>query len=246
MNKLYRDLIIIRAEAAVAAAQAAASIDHPGLKGELCEIVMRDLLRPLLPADIALGTGLIIAANNDQSREQDVVLIDRSIVPPVVFEGATGIYPIESVLFAIEVKKKLDAGEMDKSIKNAIRLSQLRLLPGKHDDNDVPIDTYRWPPVSAILAFGSDLTLNGTPELERFLERLNAIPGYTADDPPIQVICVVGRGCWFWKKSEWICWPSGHRLQEVISFIATIMNTYKRIRETRGAPRLGEYLLERT
>jgi hypothetical protein len=189
---------------------------------------------------------LIISANNDQSPQQDVVLIDKSIVPPVVFEGVTGIFPIESVLFAIEVKKTLDAPELTTSIEKAIKLSQLRLLSGKHEDNDVPIVTYPWPPVSAILAFVSDLNLNGKTELERFITRLSLIQGYSADEPPIQVICVVGRGCWYWKRTEWKCWPKNYPLQEVMSFLATIMNSYKKIRETRWAPRLGEYLLDRT
>src|SRR5262245_11761145 len=123
MNKLYRDLILVHAEAAVSGARTAASINHPVLKGELCEIVMRDLLRPLLPADIALGTGVIVTANNIQSPQQDVLLIDRSIVPPVVFEGATGIFPIESVLLAIEIKKKLTARELRTSITNASKLA---------------------------------------------------------------------------------------------------------------------------
>jgi hypothetical protein len=243
MNKLYKDLILVHTEAAVAGARAASGIEHPVLKGELCEIVMRDLLRPLLPADIALGTGVVITSDNKQSSQQDIVLIDRSIVPPILLEGTTGIFPIESVLFAIEVKKRLDADGLAKSIENARELCSFYILPGEHDDNDIPNGKDPAEPISALLAFDSDLKQSGKSELVRFKQ---SWPHLTAE-PPIKVICVVGRGCWYWKKTEWEwkLWPLRYQYNEVISFLATIMNSYKNIRKTRGEPRLGEYLLER-
>jgi hypothetical protein len=42
----------------------------------------------------------------------------------------------------------------------------------------------------------------------------------------------------------WLHWPSNPKLQEVIAFVATIMNGYKKIRLSRGSPRLGNYLLD--
>jgi hypothetical protein len=240
VNKLYRDLTLVRVEAAVAGARAAAGINHPVLKGQLCEIVMRDLLRPLLPADIAVGTGVVVTADDIQSRQQDVLLIDKSIVPPIVFEGATGIFPVESVLFAIEVKKTLNARELASSIESANELSLFTCLPGLVDADDKPTTTELLNPISAILAFESDLTKSGKTELERFKESWD----HPTADPPIKVICVVDRGCWYWKRPRWELWPRTYRYHEVISFIASIMNTYRLVRESRGEPRLGNYLLE--
>jgi len=91
MNVVYRDLILARAQAAIGAAKAATGVGHSGLKGQLREIVIRDLLRPLFPSDIGLGTGEIITADNQRSRQQDIVVFDKSIVPPVLLEGTTGV-----------------------------------------------------------------------------------------------------------------------------------------------------------
>lgn len=61
MNEVYRNLTLVRAQATVAAARAFSGVDHRGLEGHLREIVMRDLLRPLLPLNIGLGSGKIIS-----------------------------------------------------------------------------------------------------------------------------------------------------------------------------------------
>jgi hypothetical protein len=98
MNTAYRDLILARVQAAIGAARASTGITHSGLKGQLREIVIRDLLRPLLPADVGVGTGLIISSDNQESKEQDILLYDKRILPPVVFEEYRGMFPIESVL----------------------------------------------------------------------------------------------------------------------------------------------------
>ena len=84
MNTVYRDLILARVQAAVGAAKAVTNITHKGLKGQLREIVIRDLFSPLLPSDVGIGTGEIISANNRQSGQQDVVIFDKSILPPIL------------------------------------------------------------------------------------------------------------------------------------------------------------------
>jgi len=114
MNTAYRDLALVRINAAVAAAQAAAKMSHQGLKGQLREIFVRELLRPLLPVYIGLGTGQIITARNKYSPQQDVVVYDTRLLPPFLADPSIGLFPIESVLYSIEVKSKLNATELRK------------------------------------------------------------------------------------------------------------------------------------
>src|ERR1017187_4156078 len=95
MNDLYRNLILARIRGAVTMAEAYAGIEHSLLKGELRETVIRELFRPLFPADIGVGTGVIVSAEeNEQSPQQDVVIYDRSILPPLLAEVATGLFPL--------------------------------------------------------------------------------------------------------------------------------------------------------
>jgi hypothetical protein len=162
---LYRDLIQTRVIGALAGAKALSGVVHSGLKGRLREIVIRDLLRPLLPVDIGLGTGVVIAADNRQSNEQDIVLFDRRILPPILLE-VDGVFPVESVLFSIEVKSVLNATELRKSHGNAVAIDQFPYLSGTHDigDNPQPQDCIHLIP--AVFAFDSDLDGSGKAEIE--------------------------------------------------------------------------------
>jgi hypothetical protein len=242
VNPVYRDLILARVQAAIDAARAVTGIGHRGLKGQLREIVIRDLVRPLFPSDIGLGTGEIVAAFDKRpSQQQDVVIFDRSIVPPLLLEGTTGIFPIESVLSTIEIKTKLTALELKSSIDSAKQLLSMEYLPGEYNALDEPIQlasTVRGL-IPAILAFDSDLSQSGKTELERFHEIL----GGSTHEPPIHMICVVGRGCWTWRLGEWKPWPRSYLLEEVVVFIAVLMNSYKAIALSRKAPRMGSYLI---
>jgi hypothetical protein len=93
MNTACRDLILVRITAAVAAAQAAARVTHQGLKGQLREIFVRELLRPLLPVYIGLGSGQIITADNRHSPQQDVVVYDTRLLPPFLADPTIGLFP---------------------------------------------------------------------------------------------------------------------------------------------------------
>jgi hypothetical protein len=104
MNQAFRELVSASAAATVAAARALASVSHSGLKGALRETLVRDFLLPLLPPQLAVGHGVVVTARNDQSTEQDVVVFNRSVVPPVLLDPQTGLFPLESVLYAVEVK----------------------------------------------------------------------------------------------------------------------------------------------
>jgi len=240
MESIYSTLTRSRIAAAVGAARALKGTEHKGLKGQLREIVIRDLLRPLFPADIGAGTGEVITADGHQSRQQDVVVFDRRILPPILFEQAYGFFPLESVLVCIEVKSNLTAGELRAAHRNALELESLctRGLAGSHDADDKPEATESRYLAPCLFAFGSDLTGRGKSEVERYDE----IRAATATDPALRAICVVGTGYWAWK-SGWgtfsdIDYPYG----EVLAFVSVILNSYKVISQSRGEPRLGYYL----
>ena len=238
MNVEYRELILNRSHAAVGAARAVMNIRHKGLKGQLREILIRDLFRPLLPADVELGTGEIISANNCQSRQQDIVIFDKRILPPILLEGTTGIFPIESVLYTVEVKSKLTAHELRTSHKNATELLDFDYLSGEYDERDNPIGHTVTKVISTIFAFDTDLASGIKSEVERY----NKIRG--AGLPAIRRICVVNRGCWHWHIDQWKVYPQTYPLAEVVGFVAGIMNTYRKVAATRKEPRLGHYLID--
>lgn len=124
MHPTYREFIAGRVHAAILTARASALVNHNGLKGTLREIVVKDLLRPILPADVCIGTGQIVSSHGETSTQVDIVLYDRGILPPVIFdsETETGLVPIESVAYAIEVKSTFTAWELRQAHESATHL----------------------------------------------------------------------------------------------------------------------------
>lgn len=241
MNDIYHRLTLSRVAAAVGAAIAVKSLEHPGVKGQLREIVIRDLLRPLLPADIGLGTGIVVTSTNQQSGQQDVVMFDRHILPPILWEGSSGIFPVESVLYSIEIKSTLTSTELRKAHENASQLETLEYRSGKYNEADAPLPHTFVKLIPCVFAFDSDLSPSGKHELDRYDE----IRG--ADELAIKVICVVGRGYWHWVPAaqEWgaFVMQDGYPLAEVVAFISGVLNTYRKVAASRFEPRLGHYLL---
>ena len=200
MNKVYRDIVLSRVQAAIGAARAVTGVGHKGLKGQLREILVKDLFPPLLPTDIGLGTREIVTEDDHHSDQQDIVMYDRRILPPVTLEQTTGIFPIESVLYAIEVKSILTAAELRSSHASATALSHLTYGPGKFDEDDQPICTEVAKLIYTVFAFGTDLRVHEKSDLDRYCEILSGEP------PAIKAICVVGSGYWYWspKKGGWL------------------------------------------
>ena len=75
---LLKKFLGARVIGAIHSARAASSLTHQGVKGTALEILVRDLFRPLLPADIGVGTGQILdCASGRLSAQVDVVLYDK-------------------------------------------------------------------------------------------------------------------------------------------------------------------------
>jgi hypothetical protein len=234
MHSIYRELVRTSVRHAVDRARACAGVDHPGLKGTLREILVRDLLRPLLPADLGIGTGQVISAIDQTSTQHDVIIYDRSILPPMIFEGGTGLFPIEAVAYTVEVKSALDAGELQSSHEAAVALAGFSYTSGERDINDEPLGHDFIKVISAIFAFQTDLTVKT--DLERYQELLGS------SSPALKSICVAGKGFWDHRAATgWTSFPCGD-LDEVVHFVAQVGNSFRRVLDSRGKPRIGYYL----
>jgi hypothetical protein len=110
-------------------AATAGQLDHRGLRGRAREIFVADLLTPLLYPTMGVCTGVVVDSEGNQSRQTDVIVFDRRIVPPLLLEASEGMIPAESVLFAIEVKSSLDRGEIRDVVEKGCALKDLVLDP---------------------------------------------------------------------------------------------------------------------
>lgn len=152
-NKLIRERLITEIQTAVQKAAEAAAINHKGTAGTVREVLMRDLLRPILSPEIDLGTGFITDVEGNQSPEMDVLLFVRRLLPPLLYDAARnhGAFPLESVLYSIEVKTTLTATEIKDSIRKARAVGELhydRRAPGGGLVQTVPV-------IPALFAFGT-------------------------------------------------------------------------------------------
>lgn len=236
MDTAYRDLYLVRVRSAIAAAQAARGIGHHGLRGQFREIFVRELLRPLIPVHIGLGTGEIATADGQHSRQQDVVMYDTRVLPPFLADPSVGLFPLESVLYTIEVKSVLMAGDLRQAHESAQQIDGFEYQTGFHSLDNEPVDLPVWKVIPTVFAFDSDLSVSGRSEVDRY-------PSFEGPEPPLKAICVVGRGYWYWHhfRQRWLEWPRTYELEEVVGYLSGVMNTYGRIALTRGFPALQRY-----
>jgi hypothetical protein len=207
-----------------------------GVKGTVLEILVRDLFRPLLPADIGVGTGQILdCAVGRLSPQVDVILYDKSILPPILFDQSNGVFPIEAVLYAIEVKTTLTHRDLETAHENAKALHSFSYIPGRIREGDPPL-----PPLqrvrSVLFALNSDLAEGGKTEAARYKEIYKQEPTY------ITGICVAGREYWYRQHTGWVRFNLPDDFSEVLAFIAGVMNTYRFVSQSRGYPPLGYYI----
>lgn len=227
MNDLYRDIIYNLARRAIADASSISGLLHAGTKGQLRELFVRQLLQPILPDKYIIGSGNIITAYNQVSNQIDVIVCDKRIVSPLLFQGDVGIFPVESVLSTIEVKSTLTLDELRKSHQSASLTNKFKHCTTPHP----PIEHH----VQAVFAFATDLSQNGRSEIDRYVE-LSA-----SDDSGLKSICVVGRGCWIKTDEGWSDWTMPGIGGEIVAFLIATANTIQRRGLTRRAPDLRDY-----
>ncbi len=235
----YKDLMRSRVESAIGQARAVNGAVHQGLKGEILEILIRELFKPLLPADIGVGTGQIVNKYTEEiSSQEDIILYDKSILPPILFHETSGFFPIESVLYTIEVKTTLTATELSKSHLAAKKLNGFGYLSGlkdeKGNEKHHPVEKAR----SVVFALQSDLVENGKSEAQRYKEI------YRDEGPFLAAICIVDKEYWFEMRGSWVKLPTINRFDEVLGFLGGIMNTYKSVAASRNNPLLGNYVID--
>ena len=239
MNIQYKAMFLSRVAAAIGAAKAAAEITHAGVKGRIREILVGDLFRPLLPADVGVGTGQIITFDGNISTEQDIVIYDRRILPPALFgEGGLGLFPIECVLATVEVKTTLTAAELRSSNDSAAAIHRFKYLPGEREANsDKLIQHNIRNAIATVLALNTDLSGTGKSEIDRYQE-LNPGP-----DPPLKAICVSGRCYWYFQDGKWMHHDADSQYGETCAFIVGLFDTFSIVRVSRHQPNLAGYLL---
>lgn len=183
-------------------------------------------------------TGQIIDAYGSPiSSQMDIILNDKSILPPVLIDDKVGLFPVESVLYTVEIKITLNAGELKGAYIAAKNLANYGYLPGLKDETGKELNHSIEKVRSVIFALGSDLKGSNLNEAERYKKI------YSDDFPYLRSICVVDREYWYEAGDNWIGLALQEEFDEVLSFLGGVTNTYKAVSHSRHSPLLGRYIV---
>ena len=218
-NKLFRNRLIAKIKAAKAEYDNSSPLEHPYMKGRVREIVLQNLIEPILPQDFQIGNGKITDKNGGMSKETDLIIYSNKLIPPILYSERLGVFPIDSCVAAIEVKSTLTAAEIDDTIKKADALVKLKYSSGQFDSSGNPLSHKIGVVTRSLFAFQSDLSKKN--ELERYGEKDH---NYKTC-PKIKAFCIMGKGVWCFdtNKKKWFHTKPTDDHDEVITFLTSIV-----------------------
>lgn len=221
-------------------------IQHPGLKGRLREILVANMLAPWLPPYVICGTGMIISAEavQRQSTQDDIVIYDSSLVPPVLAsrDAPEGVFLFNGVLARVEVKSILSRVEISKFVKASIEISKLKFAIQEGFTGGGLMG-----PLNMLFAYQSDATGSESQDyqIKRIVEVMKE-EGAATGDGIVSVVCMPGYGLWkIARRADrsigWHRLDSGDPADHLAWFVATVSSTcYQEHAKRQGRdPSLG-------
>lgn len=175
---------------------------HHGERGRIAEEIIKSVLTRTLPKRYSIGTGVIISAHGDVSRQTDIVIYDNFYNSPLLSEFGSSIFPAEIVFATMEVKSVLTKTELRKSIDAIMQIrkvgSQKRyIVPATFIKEGKPARTVmtkqmeKTPPRNYIVAF-SQKGLG--PTYQHFCDNLRRC--LDEDASHVHGVCVLDKN-WF-------------------------------------------------
>jgi hypothetical protein len=196
----------------------------------------------MLPFGYEIGTGKICDRHGNLSAQTDLIVYHSGVLPPVIFSTSrsTGIFPIESVLYSIEIKSTITAREITDTIRKG-RLLSLLDYEGKVRETL----KHRTFVANTLFAFGSDLQKDTS--LESVFHEFVRYTKHDEDwktDPVVQAVCIVNRGYFYfhYKTGLWELHQATAEHDEVIDFVGQIGNTITVANVPFRYGRLGNYV----
>ena len=103
---------------------------HRGEIGRANEMSLANLVTRLLPNTVGIGSGIILDSNGYKSNQTDVIAFDAANQPQLLAQTDQVLFPIETVLMALEVKTTLTTGEINDAGAKCRNLRSLHTTTG--------------------------------------------------------------------------------------------------------------------
>ncbi len=236
------ETLLADAQAAIDRSSLQKSIGHSGLRGTLREDILLAFMKDRLPHFILFGKGTIIDSQDRHRHEgeDDVILYDREITPPIKMchDSTNGIYHFNGVLGRIEVKSCLEASDYTQFVRRSRAVTQFRVdvrqeLTGRIDG------AYNY-------LFGYDSASRSKSEIRRFSEasakeQIDPLSGIAS------VLCVLGKGiyrlqgdnsCIFWQVARADDSPA----RQLVRFMSMVSEMSLRLHVLRVGRRIEDSL----
>lgn len=188
------------------------NIEHRLLKGELRELFVREILQTILTVQFGIGSGIIVNQKGLQSKQIDIIIYDKRILPPFIIQQHLGVYPIECVSATIEIKSSLNKKDILRSEDNCKFLYEEILNPKSTTDENI------FYPTAAVLGFyGVGIkALSNDGSGKRWLQ--NNIQYLT-------YICLADRYSWInMENTGWSCKMKDNYRNETKRFISILLD----------------------
>lgn len=127
------------------------ALDHSLTKGELRELFVTGVVKKFLSNQFDIGSGIIINHRGDQSKQTDIVIYDKRILPPFIKEQSLGVYPAESVVATLEVKSYLRKKDLESAELAANHLHNVVYDSHGYIYKKYPLLKYK--PLCGVIAF---------------------------------------------------------------------------------------------
>lgn len=138
-------------------------VPHNSTKGTLNEDSLKSIIEKFIPKRYSVGSGIIIDSFGNSSKQIDIVIYDSSIYPSLFGQTSVSLFPVETVLAAIEVKTYLDNQKLKDVTENTKSIKKLRHYVDKITINkptsESPVNIVEYilsPPASLLFAFNLD------------------------------------------------------------------------------------------
>lgn len=177
---------------------------------------MEELITKIFPSDIFAGSGVIIDSKGDCSSEVDTVIFDRFYIPALSITARDGVFPIEGVRYAGEVKSTLNSNEIKTTVDKFKKIKELYTMARGREGSNT--HETQLSPVTFLFAYQSDLKGDSQKEIKRIIE-LDSFKS-------VDVVCILNKG--YFYKNETGAWCSigkADGVREIVNFIGGISNT---------------------
>ncbi len=177
--------------------KARGALSHAGMKGASAEDTFRAFLRDYLPRSLDISSGILVDAQGNVSRQLDVIISDAAKTPVFYRSGENRVIPVECAYAVIEVKSKLNAKELEGSLKNMLSVRKLRKTAYYRETGDIIVHSVSlygkewdiWPTSFFVFAFDSTDLANLGDRLE-IMHQQHSLPEWSRVD----CVCVLDKG----------------------------------------------------